>query len=144
MGTIGWSRPAETLLVTFSSGGGRAEKRKGCRKRWYRCRNVSWITLFALCDHYQRLCRYWGDLRAQPPESWKHIELCGIPTNPTTDRWSDFRWIGKSETLLKIFQRWLVPSLEQQLRPTMVMSIGFNKGRTADEISGCIREMVIS
>ena len=102
------------------------------------------IPYLGLCHLYNCFCRYFKDLRMAPPENRKHVELCGIPKGRRPNSWQQFRWIGKSETLMKIYQRWLIPELERQLKPTKVNSVGFSKGFTSDNVSGFIREMLTS
>ena len=53
-------------------------------------------------------------------------------------------WIGKSEILQNIYQRWFLPELEDQLKPTPVKSAGVCKGCTSDDVPGFIREMLVS
>ena len=57
---------------------------------------------------------------------------------------ADFRWLGKSEVLQKLFHRMILPEYKRQLNPTCINTFGFKKGCTVDDIVGLMREIMVS
>lgn len=80
--------------------------------------------------------------RYQKPTGWNSVQLVGVQGSAKTGGIEKLRWVGKTAAAQKWYLESVVGVIEKELRPTPVISVGFEKGGMIEDITGIILDLL--
>ena len=86
--------------------------------------------------------KYFTDLSIPKPTGWNAVQLVGIQGKNKMGGLDKLRWVGKIAAAQKWFLKMVIGTIEWELKPTPVISVGVGKAAMIEDITGLILDIL--